>query len=137
MISSFQLDWRVRPLVVVIKQWAKNAGINAAKYSTLSSYTLTIMVMVYLQCGTTPPVLPSLQKDYYNVFNCASDIFRLPFLSGIPPYVSLNKQSLGEMKTAHAFRISILAFLSFAQANFYLDSSVTMIDSISTFTTVL
>ncbi|GBL95681.1 Poly(A) RNA polymerase gld-2 A [Araneus ventricosus] len=57
-----QLDWRVPPLVLVIKKWAQDCKINNAKEMTLSSYSLVLMVIHYLQCGCDPPVLPCLQK---------------------------------------------------------------------------
>lgn len=57
-------DWRVRPLVVVVKMWAKRHDINSARYNTLSSYGLCLMVINFLQCGVQPPVLPCLQELY-------------------------------------------------------------------------
>lgn len=45
-----QLDWRVRPLVVVIKLWARANHINDAKNMTVSSYSWALMVVHYLQC---------------------------------------------------------------------------------------
>ena len=57
-----QMDWRVRPLVVAVKAWAKAQGINEARNLTMSSYLLSLMVIHFLQCGVEgPPVLPSLQ----------------------------------------------------------------------------
>ena len=53
-----QLDPRVRPLVLAVKWWAKKNGINEPRYMTLSSYTLTLVVIHYLQSGVSPPVLP-------------------------------------------------------------------------------
>lgn len=43
------MDYRVKPLVVLVKKWAKNHGINDASMGTLSSYALTLMVIHYLQ----------------------------------------------------------------------------------------
>ena len=45
----FQLDWRVCPLVFAVKAWAKAQGINEAFNGTLSSYSITLLVLVYLQ----------------------------------------------------------------------------------------
>ncbi|XP_071658107.1 poly(A) RNA polymerase GLD2 isoform X2 [Patagioenas fasciata] len=57
------IESRVRPLVLVIKKWARFHEINDASRGTLSSYSLVLMVLHYLQ--TLPePVLPSLQKIY-------------------------------------------------------------------------
>ncbi|XP_054411646.2 poly(A) RNA polymerase GLD2 isoform X5 [Pongo abelii] len=57
------LENRVRPLVLAIKKWASHHQINDASRGTLSSYSLVLMVLHYLQ--TLPePILPSLQKIY-------------------------------------------------------------------------
>ncbi|CAK1580771.1 unnamed protein product [Parnassius mnemosyne] len=53
-----RMDWRVRPLVAVTKLWARAHRINDARRRTLSSYALTLMVIHFLQCGTSPAVLP-------------------------------------------------------------------------------
>ncbi|KAH6933048.1 hypothetical protein HPB50_011710 [Hyalomma asiaticum] len=57
-----QLDPRTAPLVLAVKAWASGQHINEAKNGTLSSYSLALMVIQYLQCGCEPAVLPSLQK---------------------------------------------------------------------------
>ncbi|CAH2261516.1 jg20145 [Pararge aegeria aegeria] len=53
-----RMDWRVRPLVALTKLWARAHRINDARRRTLSSYALTLMVIHFLQCGTSPAVLP-------------------------------------------------------------------------------
>ncbi|CAD6186187.1 unnamed protein product [Caenorhabditis auriculariae] len=70
--SSF--DWRVRPIVSVVKEWAKRKGINDANRSTFTSYSLVLMVIHYLQYGADPPVLPNLQKMYPNRFSNKCDV---------------------------------------------------------------
>lgn len=40
----------MRPLVLVVKLWAQRYGINDAKNMTLSSYSLALMVINFLQC---------------------------------------------------------------------------------------
>ena len=45
----FLVDYRVRPLVMLVKKWAKKHDINDASHGTLSSYALTLMVIHYLQ----------------------------------------------------------------------------------------
>ena len=92
-----QLDWRVRPLVINIKTWAKNAGINDAKYSTISSYTLTLMIIHFLQHGTRPNILPSLSQLHPQMFHGNSNIFKLNFFNDLPKFASRNEQSLGEL----------------------------------------
>lgn len=44
------VDWRVRPLVMIVKIWAHWHNINDAKNMTLSSYSLALMVIHFLQC---------------------------------------------------------------------------------------
>ena len=92
-----QLDHRVRPLVLALKKWAKNNNINEARLQTLSSYTLSLMVIHYLQCGVSPPVLPCLQKSHPRIFNPESDIFSLPYSLPSPAYTSNNNESLGKL----------------------------------------
>ena len=95
-----QLDWRVRPLVVAIKAWAKAKGINEARNLTMSSYLISLMVVHFLQCGVDgPPVLPSLQALHPDVFHPDSYIFDLPFTESPLPFAhsSQNTKSLGEL----------------------------------------
>ena len=90
-----QLDFRVRPLVLAVKWWAKENGINEARFQTLSSYTLSLMVIHFLQCEVSPPVLPCLQKSHPQIFNSNSDIYNLPY--DVPEYFSENKDSVGQL----------------------------------------
>lgn len=90
-----QLDYRVRPLVLAVKLWAKKNNINEARFQTLSSYTLSLMMIHYLQTGVSPPVLPCLQRTHSNIFNPNSDIFNLPY--NVPQYKSDNKDSIGKL----------------------------------------
>jgi len=90
-----QADYRVRPLVLAVKRWAKEHGINEARFQTLSSYSLTLMVLHFLQSGVFPPVLPCLQEELPEVFNSNSEITSLPYQP--PPWASRNRQSLGEL----------------------------------------
>jgi hypothetical protein len=55
------LDEQVRPLVLVIKHWAKCRGVCNARNSSLSSYGWTLLAVHFLQ-RTSPPVLPALQR---------------------------------------------------------------------------
>lgn len=92
-----RVDWRVPPLVLVIKKWAQDCKINNAKEMTLSSYSLVLMVIHYLQCGCDPPVLPCLQRmqprrydsgDYWKWLNPHGEHIN---------YRSRNTQSLGSL----------------------------------------
>ncbi|XP_074935448.1 poly(A) RNA polymerase GLD2 isoform X2 [Phalacrocorax aristotelis] len=91
------IENRVRPLAVVVKKWASFHDINDASRGTLSSYTLILMVLHYLQ--TLPePILPSLQKNYPESFDPATQlhlVHQVPCT--IPPYLSKNGSSLGDL----------------------------------------
>ncbi|KAM6391767.1 poly(A) RNA polymerase GLD2 isoform 2-T3 [Rhynochetos jubatus] len=91
------IENRVRPLVLVVKKWARFHDINDASRGTLSSYSLVLMVLHYLQ--TLPePILPSLQKMYPESFDPTMQlhlIHQAP--STIPPYLSKNGSSLGDL----------------------------------------
>uniref|UniRef100_A0A665WAU1 polynucleotide adenylyltransferase n=1 Tax=Echeneis naucrates TaxID=173247 RepID=A0A665WAU1_ECHNA len=90
-------DLRIRPMILVIKKWARHNQINDASKGTLSSYALVLMVLHYLQT-LNEPVLPSLQREYPECFNPIMEINMVPESSKhIPPYVSRNQSSLGEL----------------------------------------
>ncbi|CAL1688415.1 unnamed protein product [Lasius platythorax] len=96
-----KLDWRVRPLVLVIKLWAQCQDINNAKNMTISSYSLVLMVIHFLQCGVNPPVLPCLHSMFVGKFSPHTDIHSIDIHEdlNIPSSVHLpeNRQSLGEL----------------------------------------
>ncbi|XP_026823125.1 poly(A) RNA polymerase gld-2 homolog A-like [Rhopalosiphum maidis] len=93
-----RLDYRVRPLVVTIKLWASRHNINDPKKMTLSSYSLVLMVINFLQ-SVEPPVLPSLQCIYGMKFSANTDIEFVHMHEQLPSsgWRSDNKQSLGEL----------------------------------------
>jgi len=92
-----QMDYRVRPLVLFVKHWAKNHGINEARLGTLSSYTLTLMVLHFLQSGVSPPVIPCLHQLNPQIFNRLSDVFNLPYVVPSFGFSSSNQMSIGEL----------------------------------------
>ncbi|KGL79380.1 Poly(A) RNA polymerase GLD2, partial [Tinamus guttatus] len=95
--SYAYIENRVRPLVLVVKKWASFHDINDASRGTLSSYSLVLMVLHYLQ--TLPePILPSLQKNYPDSFDPTMQlhlVHKVP--RTIPPYLSKNGSSLGDL----------------------------------------
>lgn len=92
------VDSRVKPMVMLVKKWAKTHSINDASQGTLSSYALTLMVIHYLQGVCKPAVVPVLQRQYPKVFKYHGDVSELedPF-KHISRNKSENKQSLGEL----------------------------------------
>ncbi|XP_063819571.1 poly(A) RNA polymerase GLD2 isoform X2 [Pseudophryne corroboree] len=95
--SYAYLENRVRPLVLVIKRWASHHGINDASRGTLSSYSLVLMVLHYLQ--TLPePVLPSLQKKYPECFSPSMQLQLVHHAPRhVPQYLSKNEVHLGDL----------------------------------------
>lgn len=111
------MDWRLRPLALVVKIWAQYHGINNAKEMTISSYSLVLMVIHFLQCAVSPPVLPCLHDLHPNKFQ-VSDIFdimaetidrnwfrlqkhqevkSIDMHEELAPWFSQNDQALGEL----------------------------------------
>ncbi|CAL7941676.1 unnamed protein product [Xylocopa violacea] len=96
-----RIDWRVRPLVLVVKLWAQSQDINDAKNMTISSYSLALMVIHFLQCGINPPVLPCLHSLYEDKFAPHTDIHCIDIQEELDISSSVlrpkNRQSLGEL----------------------------------------
>jgi poly(A) RNA polymerase GLD2 len=87
-------------MVMAVKKWAGSRNINDASHGTLSSYSLVLMIIHYLQCGANPPVLKSLQREYPNHFRGDSDVDDLPKFQPSREILqnnSRNKQSLGQL----------------------------------------
>lgn len=87
----------MRPLVLVVKLWAKYHDINNAKNMTISSYSLALMVINFLQCGVSPSVLPCLHSMYPGKFSPSGDVNSIDMNEELEPYKSENKQTLGEL----------------------------------------
>ncbi|VEN51552.1 unnamed protein product [Callosobruchus maculatus] len=95
-------DWRVRPLVVAVKLWAQSNAINDAKNMTVSSYSWALMVIHFLQCGVTPPVLPCLHGLMPEKFNSEVENHTMDVQEEIAStrnFTSENTMSLGELLT--------------------------------------
>lgn len=68
------MDHRVRPLIVMVKEWAKRRGIADASNGTLSAYAWANLVIFFLQqplfrlsdglaSARPKPILPNLQSE--------------------------------------------------------------------------
>ncbi|XP_052797071.1 poly(A) RNA polymerase gld-2 homolog A-like [Mya arenaria] len=108
------MDWRVRPLVLFVKKWARFHDINDASKQTVSSYSLCLMVLHYLQAGCKPPVLDSVQKLYPDLFNFGDDVRNLQMNVKIE-FKSENTDSLGDL---------FLGFLKYYTHEFDFESDV-------------
>uniref|UniRef100_T1HJ60 Uncharacterized protein n=1 Tax=Rhodnius prolixus TaxID=13249 RepID=T1HJ60_RHOPR len=109
-----RMDWRVRPLVMIVKIWAHWHNINDAKNMTLSSYSLALMVIHFLQCAVNPPVLCCLHNAYKEKFNSSSEIGTIDIHEELDPFISENKQSLGELLVQFFQYYATFDFLQFA-----------------------
>lgn len=95
-----RIDDRVRPMVLAVKRWAKVRRINDASQGTLSSYSLVLMVLHYMQSGCHPPCIVSLQDKYPDYFDLSLNVDMLPMFDPtdkIPCNQSENRESLGEL----------------------------------------
>ncbi|CAG2163009.1 unnamed protein product [Oppiella nova] len=94
-----KLDWRVVPICIAIKRWAKHYQIIDSFSGSLSSYCVQLMVIFYLQ-NTGPPVLPCLQQTDKHLFDDNADINdykELPDLDQLTPFKTHNEKSLSQL----------------------------------------
>ncbi|XP_053948280.1 poly(A) RNA polymerase gld-2 homolog B isoform X1 [Anastrepha ludens] len=94
-----QLDWRLRPMVLVTKLWAQYHNINNAKNMTISSYSLVLMVIHFLQYAVSPAVLPCLHELFPDKFHLlrSNDFGHVDMGESIGPFESKNTQTIGEL----------------------------------------
>ena len=60
------IDWRVRPLVLAIKNWVKKQQLNDTHRGDVNSFGYTLMIIQYLQMQQPNPILPCLKVDFVN-----------------------------------------------------------------------
>ncbi|XP_054168918.1 poly(A) RNA polymerase gld-2 homolog A-like [Oppia nitens] len=91
-----QMDGRVGPLILALKLWARSRNINSGFNNTLTSYSISLMAIFFMQSVCRPPVLPSLQQDFPHLF--VDDVTKLQ-LNDYRRIVfrSQNLQSLGQL----------------------------------------
>lgn len=73
------LDSRVKPLVVLLKQWSRYRAVNGCYFGYLSSFAHTLTMIYFLQ-SIQPPVLPNIQMPNPSIFNPANHNTSQPFL---------------------------------------------------------
>ena len=91
------MDVRLAPLVIFVKHWAKVQNINDAKEGTISSFSLVLMVIHFMQClytssntGTTTTISTTTSSS-----SSSSSIPPLappplpPLVVVVPPHVYL------------------------------------------------
>jgi len=71
LLRSYSLvNKRLRPMVLLVKTWAKNHHVCGANEGNLSSYAWTIMVVYFMQLVDGVPSLQQLAKDSRAVVDC-------------------------------------------------------------------
>jgi len=100
------------------KLWAQFHNINNAKDMTISSYSLVLMVIHFLQAGVHPPVLPCLHQVYPDKFPLlkANDFAYVDMNEIITPFQSKNTQTVGELFLKFLEYYSSFDFLSHAMS---------------------
>ena len=96
-VCIFSVDWRLKPLALVVKLWAQHHNINDARNMTISSYSLVLMVIHFLQFAVKPVVLPCLHKLHPEKFLPNQEISGIDMVEEIEPVQSMNTQTLGEL----------------------------------------
>ncbi|CAJ0573315.1 unnamed protein product, partial [Mesorhabditis spiculigera] len=95
-----RVDMRFPELCLMVKHWAINNDICDASSGTFNSYSLLLLMIHFLQCAVTPPVLPNLQHIYPNRFNREMPLSQLVYHSDrhLPlPEFQRNNETLGEL----------------------------------------
>jgi len=92
-----RVDERVCPLIVIVKLWAQSHDINDACRQTLSSYSLVLMVIHFLQCGVRPTVLPNLQRMCRAKFRANQPIHAIPKDDHVANFISRNSDRLSDL----------------------------------------
>ncbi|CDW55262.1 PAP assoc domain containing protein [Trichuris trichiura] len=94
------IDHRYVALNLLVKKWALNCNVCNSRMGLLNSYSLALMVVNYLQCGTSPfsPVFPSLQQLFPTYFTASRSVDELFFFSDLLSCVDhTNTQCLGDL----------------------------------------
>uniref|UniRef100_A0AC35UHE0 PAP-associated domain-containing protein n=1 Tax=Rhabditophanes sp. KR3021 TaxID=114890 RepID=A0AC35UHE0_9BILA len=90
-------DIRFSQLAIIVKAWMKTYEFNDSRNGFFNSYSISLMVLHYLQCGITPPILPNLLKlkgSFFD-FNNLDNTFFQPIK--INPLIEVNKQPISEL----------------------------------------
>lgn len=87
------LNPKVVELVRLVKLWAKDEGISGAPEKHLSSYSITLMVLYYLQVEPTL-AMPCIPTALFNHFGARPEVNRINWLCTLP----LSKLFFGFLK---------------------------------------
>lgn len=92
------IDERFRQLNMVLKEWAKVHEVVNPRFGKLNSYTISLMIIHYLQCGVEPPILPNLYRLFPQHFGGTMDVDKLDYNLELElPYMPENSRTVGEL----------------------------------------
>ncbi|KAJ1475144.1 hypothetical protein T484DRAFT_3201066 [Baffinella frigidus] len=94
------IDSRFRPLIMLVKAWAKARGINSAPQGTLNSFGYSVLVLHYLQ-HLQPPILPVLTDATLELCGRAR---QRALAAGLPGFLVLTTHCprfVGEVNVEH------------------------------------
>ncbi|CDS36196.1 poly(A) RNA polymerase gld 2 A [Echinococcus multilocularis] len=94
-----RVDHRLPALGTFVKHWAQKMDIHGGNKGRLSTYALMPMVIQYLQCGCSPPVVPNLQARFPKFFDCKRALKEVDMELKLPwdELRSANRSTLGEL----------------------------------------
>ncbi|CAI0412087.1 unnamed protein product [Linum tenue] len=114
-----QIDGRFRPLVLLVKEWAKTHNINNPKCGTLNSYSLSLLVVFHFQT-CKPAIFPpfhalyptNVVDDLTGVRETAEQSISDLFHANIRKYIAGRSRTMNRSSLSELF-VSFLAKSSF------------------------
>ncbi|KAF8387490.1 mut-2 [Pristionchus pacificus] len=70
-----KVDERFAPLVTLVKMWSFISGVRDPQRRRFNSYTMTLLVIHFLQCGLPRPILPNLQAMFSEFYALDENCF--------------------------------------------------------------
>lgn len=82
-----QANPKIADLIIMVKLWARKMNINRPKYGTLNSFSLTLLVLTFLQnrgmLSSIQEILPEVRNELIDADHRAASIGKLPRYRGI------------------------------------------------------
>ncbi|KAL3115890.1 hypothetical protein niasHT_007190 [Heterodera trifolii] len=95
-----RLDERFVQMNIILKEWGKVRQVIDPRFGKINSYTMTLMVMHFLQCGVFPPILPNLYALFPKLFDGSGNVEDLRYDVNIKPNlptIPSNNRTIGEL----------------------------------------